>query len=872
MGRMGLGDISPRTAGISDQGVARAPGGSMREEYRRPLGPGGPNASPPPLHPPHLNFPVGLMSQPPPLGSSNPPLLKQEMIGRGQIIPGTGVMPGGGGDRWPLPPGAGGGPPGPDLLHIKQEPRDPPPHREPMPWERGYKKQGQQQGPGGQGGGDWGRGGLGDSVGGGMHSPRPGGGGVSILRGGPPDMQAMGGDGAGGGAGSVGPGQLQSDRIQRVANMSGGPVGRGGGAGPGGPGERWAGGSNNRRASGERDEEALDGDARDGGDGRGWGSEGRGQGRGGDRIAERTGERMGPERGRGGRRDSKGGEGSNSGPDSSSSTHTGQKRKHSRSSGSEDIRNDRWTGAGSDIAGGGAGDGTVTSESDSSRVDLPQKSVYIGGISVEDGTTRLVTGGVPVVPVGKSRKCCRGGNCCWALLIIALAVTLVGVLGYRFEYGITTFFKKKKAYGFNPDCTSYPTALPNAAVPEGFCAYVFAKNVNAARGILTSPSGEEVIVVEKALGRISAFWDSDLDGVSSEHERVVLVSQGLLNHGVEIDPVNRFLYASTSSDIFRWSYHSLRQPVIPGSVQVVLSGMPNNGLHLSRTLRFLDGDLYVSVGSAEQVDANPDRSLVLKMTKQQLATDFYIKPPFAWNPNFGVVASGLRNGVGLRADETGALWGMENGPINVVRSDWNDPSMSLHHPCEELNRFVLPEVGEKAKFYGYPYCWSEGLVASSKGLGPGTQWSQWQYHATYTDTWCRNTGNVVPPALCFPAHQSPLDIEFGPVFGTLREGETREAYVTMHGTPSGAELPKTGYKVTRVAWDEDDQAYISLDLLKYNSTDATGPGWPRPVGLAKMNTRFGPALLVSADEIDGDKSTSVIIAIVGGHTADHTEE
>jgi len=146
-------------------------------------------------------------------------------------------------------------------------------------------------------------------------------------------------------------------------------------------------------------------------------------------------------------------------------------------------------------------------------------------------------------------------------------------------------------------------------------------------------------------------------------------------------------------------------------------------------------------------------------------------------------------------------------------------------------------------FYGYPYCWSEGILAQPPGMGAGTQWLQPDFsgQGVWTDAWCQNTANVVVPRYCFPAHNAPLDIIFG---NLTTQTAKRQAYVAFHG--SWDRQPPDGYCVRQVNWDQN-MNITATSLLAYQGPGATGAGWIRPVGLGFIKTPYGHTLMITSD-------------------------
>jgi glucose/arabinose dehydrogenase len=258
-------------------------------------------------------------------------------------------------------------------------------------------------------------------------------------------------------------------------------------------------------------------------------------------------------------------------------------------------------------------------------------------------------------------------------------------------------------------------------------------------------------------------------------------------------------------------------------------------------LAFDDQYLYVSVGSGSNVDSNSNRARIRRFALSSLGAS---SVAFSTGEVF---ADGLRNEVGMRFDAQGRLWGVENGRDNLERTDLGG---DIHddNPAEELNLFAEP-----GRFYGYPYCFTEFLLPTGVGLGPGTQWADPEFmdDGTHTDAWCRSTTNVVPPVVSMQAHAAPLDILFynGSAFPADHVGD---AFVTFHGSWNRDE--PTGYKVMRIPFGSNDMPSGNpTPLLEYAGTGDTASEWDyRPVGLATLTNGV---LLVTSD------ASSTVLAI-----------
>jgi glucose/arabinose dehydrogenase len=357
--------------------------------------------------------------------------------------------------------------------------------------------------------------------------------------------------------------------------------------------------------------------------------------------------------------------------------------------------------------------------------------------------------------------------------------------------------------------------------------------LNKPRGLALAKNND-ILVSETGYGQITALWDANNDGQSDSTERAVLAKQSGLNHGIAISVSGGYLYASSETDVYRWKYTAGNRTSL-GTGEHVISNLPCCH-HETRTLLFSPDEtvLYVQSGSGSNNDPDPSHAEIRRWKVTSLSAT-----AIDWSTG-ELLASGMRNEVGIRFDATGVLWGVENGVDDVARSDWNIGDIHNDNPCEELNRF---DVNAPGKFYGYPYCWSEFILPSPPGKGAGTQWlhSDFANNANYSDAWCQNTNNVVPPAHCLPAHNAPLDIVFGSITNVV--GFDQTAYISAHG--SWDRDTPDGYRVYFTTWKSG--VINHTPFLQYAGPGATGNGWPRPVSLAIAPCKWGSCLLISTD-------------------------
>jgi glucose/arabinose dehydrogenase len=294
-----------------------------------------------------------------------------------------------------------------------------------------------------------------------------------------------------------------------------------------------------------------------------------------------------------------------------------------------------------------------------------------------------------------------------------------------------------------------PNMLDNAVLSAGFCAFDLAIDVGTPRSVVAvGPS--DALVLDRSSSSVLHVFDSDNDG-RPESKQTLATASGL-NHGLALH--GGYIYASSDTAVYRWPYTDATFSSI-GDMAVVVENINADGTggapqgHTTRTLAFDDvGRLYISVGSYANVDQDSYRSRI-----RRFSLDDGLKQDFSTGEVF---ADGLRNEVGLAFDKHGGLWGVENGPDNLARSDLGD-DIHNDNPAEELNRFREEDAG---KHWGYPFCWTEYSLQEPPGLGRGTVWA-WPDFLNIgqaTDASCR--ADYVRPVLSMQAHSAPLGITF----------------------------------------------------------------------------------------------------------------
>jgi glucose/arabinose dehydrogenase len=320
-------------------------------------------------------------------------------------------------------------------------------------------------------------------------------------------------------------------------------------------------------------------------------------------------------------------------------------------------------------------------------------------------------------------------------------------------------------------CDSVPaSSLVTAWTADShFCMIRYATGVSQARQLAFAPNGDLFV---GGNGRLTVLYDTNGNGVSETSERSTFATVSGGNHSVAFTATH--VYASSDSTVYRWTY-TAGQRTSTGSPETVVRGIGTGG-HATRTL-LIDAQnrLYVSIGSASNVDAPADPNTPPTTRAQIRRFDLGAIPSGGYAVTGGeLFASGLRNEVGLSLDSQGRIWGVENGRDNLnVGGD-----IHYDNPGEEVNLFDPSRPGRN---YGYPFCWSEGIWTGAMAKGTGTQHLDPDQPGAFTEARCQDASVIVPPALAMRAHLAPLDIvEYT---GSAYPAEFRgNLFVASHGS------------------------------------------------------------------------------------------
>ncbi len=344
--------------------------------------------------------------------------------------------------------------------------------------------------------------------------------------------------------------------------------------------------------------------------------------------------------------------------------------------------------------------------------------------------------------------------------------------------------------GRGVDAPAPETIEARFRAPKGYSIGIYAEGIANARLMRFAPSGG-LLVSAPRQGQV--IWlDPDRNSDGRSDGQTVLLRDLNRPHGLELR--GGWLYVAESDAIGRIRFDPAAATT-SGSFERIVTGLPGDGNHWSKTLRFgPDGWMYLSVGSSCNVCVEEDsrRAAMLRFR--------------ADGSDGETIATGLRNTVGFDwRPETGELYGTDNGR-DLLGDDFP--------PCE-LNRIVAG--GD----YGWPYANGDRIPDPDHGAGEGAR-----------------VAASIPPAHGFRAHNAPLGMTFirrADVHPELRGA----ALVALHGSWNRSE--KDGYKVVSLHWDEAGRIVERDFMLGFlRDDDVVG----RPVDIAE-----GPdaAIYVSDD-------------------------
>ena len=415
-------------------------------------------------------------------------------------------------------------------------------------------------------------------------------------------------------------------------------------------------------------------------------------------------------------------------------------------------------------------------------------------------------------------------------------------------------------------CADSPTTTPDAALDDGlaeqrkqtdriectpgnggitlppdFCAVVVADLVvdgqpARARHMAVTPLGDLFVAINSPGNRnpstgIIALRDTDGDGTADEEARF---STNLGGSGIAWG--HGQLYLGANDRVVRFRLPPGRLTPL-GEPDVVVSGLPANGDHISKTLVLADRHtLFVNIGSASNACQVANRQAqspgVFPCPELPIRAGVWTFDPRRTNQTQADGrrhATGLRNMVALAVNPgDGELYGVQHGR-DMLFENWPQfftVEEDAVLPAEELIRI------RRGSDNGWPYCYHDAVFENRKVLAP-EYGGNGQLVSGGPGIDC-STFNQ--PLVSFGAHWAPNGMHFyeGSQFPRRYRGG---AFVAFHGGFDRAPLPNEGFQVAFVPFDRGGRASQDWETF---ADGFAGPGTPlpaaalhRPVGVTE---------------------------------------
>jgi glucose/arabinose dehydrogenase len=379
-----------------------------------------------------------------------------------------------------------------------------------------------------------------------------------------------------------------------------------------------------------------------------------------------------------------------------------------------------------------------------------------------------------------------------------------------------------------------PSGQVRPSIASGYAYQVVATGLADPRGIHFDSEGH-LLVVERGEGRVSALTLTEDDqGCITAAQPQGLTDDVDLNHGIEVSPDGRTLYASTSNDAYAWDYDP--QAMTTSNRRTIITNMEGSG-HSTRTLLLSrvdsqQGWLLASFGSQGNLDiaATEESSGSSSVKAFNLANR---SGEYDYPRQGTLMGWGLRNEVGVAEHPiSGGIWGIENSADQLERHGvevWED------NPAEELNYLgtLAAEDEDRGRNFGYPWCfsaWNVDELPENSNIEVGTQFAIDQSSAlnneNQTDAFCADRQQS---RLVFEAHMAPLDLKFN--------DSGRQAWIAFHGSWNRPD--PAGYKLSVVDFDSDGQPVddvtstsAATDVFANQDLSACPGSCFRPVAMA----------------------------------------
>jgi glucose/arabinose dehydrogenase len=322
-------------------------------------------------------------------------------------------------------------------------------------------------------------------------------------------------------------------------------------------------------------------------------------------------------------------------------------------------------------------------------------------------------------------------------------------------------------------------------LPAGFCAFLAADGVGAARHLVVAPNGDVFVAVQTGRGSPGGGVVALRDKGNGRLEIKERFGRG---SSTGIDFRNGYLYVATTVSVERYKMQP-GQLKPAGNAEGVVVDLPEQREHEDKGIAFDGkGSLYINIGAPSNACQPRDRQPKLpgedpcpllehhggiwkfdenKLGQKQsdgtrFATGLRQMPAITWHDGALYIVMNSR-------DQLDTLWpGMFTAQENAER------------PAEPM--FRADHAGMN---FGWPYCFydygEKKFLLNPEYGGDGKKVGR-----------CTE---FTPPIASFPAHWAPVDVMFysGSQFPARYKGG---AFIAFHGSWNRSPLPQAGYNVT----------------------------------------------------------------------------
>jgi glucose/arabinose dehydrogenase len=378
-------------------------------------------------------------------------------------------------------------------------------------------------------------------------------------------------------------------------------------------------------------------------------------------------------------------------------------------------------------------------------------------------------------------------------------------------------------------------------LPSGFCAVVVADLVvdgrpAQARHMAVTPSGDVFVAINSPGNRnpstgIIGLRDTTGDGRADVQSRF---SPGLGGSGIAWGEA--LLYFGANDRVLRFRLPAGRLTPV-GDPDVVVSGLPNTGDHISKTVVLADGRrLFVNIGSASNACQVANRQAqspgVFPCPELPVRAGVWMFDPSGTNQTEADgehYATGLRNMVALAVNPAnGELYGVQHGR-DMLFENWPQFFTVEEDAVLPAEEFIRISRGINN---GWPYCYFDDVFEHRKVLAP-------EYGGDgqlVTGSQGINCASFNQPLAQFGAHWAPNGLHFysGKQFPQRYRGG---AFIAFHGGFDRAPLPNEGFNVMFLPMGSNGSPSGAAEVF---ADGFAGPGSPlpaaalhRPVGVTE---------------------------------------